>query len=142
MYTGEQHANIILGAALQFSIHQSFINDTSVTPVDVKATKSEFRNHVIPDQATAGQLQAAALSDRVIYQSSGTVPCCVHSVFPLTQSTKQCYEAALEVNSSATEYERTPNYLYNRHQIIFNGYRTLIRNILYFRIAHNYIPMS
>ena len=70
-----------------------------------------MRNREIPGQATAGQLQAAASSVRVIYQSSGTVLCCVHSVFPLTRSIKQCYDAALKVNSSAIEYKRTPNSL-------------------------------
>ena len=35
------------------------------------------RNHEIHSQATAGQLQAATLPVRVIYQSSSTVPCCI-----------------------------------------------------------------
>ena len=39
------------------------------------------RNHEIPGRATDGQLQAAASSVRVIYQSASTVPCCVHLVF-------------------------------------------------------------
>ena len=37
---------------------------------------------------------------------------------PLTPSMKQCYDATLNVKSPATEYERTPNYVYNKHQII------------------------
>ena len=78
------------------------------------------RNHEIPGQATVGQLQAAPLSVRVIYQSVNTVPCCVHLVFPLARSTKQCYDATVKVNSSATEYEQTPNYL--QHQMIFKRF--------------------
>ena len=35
------------------------------------------RNHEMLGQATAGQLQAAALSVGVIYQSASTVPCAV-----------------------------------------------------------------
>ena len=54
---------------------------------------------------------------RHLPQSSGTVPCCVHSAFPLTRSTKQCYDAALKLNSSTAEYERTPNYLYNNKHL-------------------------
>ena len=51
------------------------------------AVRSHERNHEMPDHATAGQLQAAALSVRVIYQSASTAPYCVHLVFPLTRST-------------------------------------------------------
>ena len=64
----------------------------------------------------------------MIYQSAGTVPCCFHLVFPPTGPTNQCYDATVKVNSSATEYEQTPNSLYNnKHQIIFsNGSLSLI----------------
>ena len=69
--------------------------------------------------STAGQLQASALSAHAFCQSDGTVPCCIHSVFQLTRSTKQCHVAAIKVNSSAKECE--PNAyrsLYNTKQQI------------------------
>ena len=87
----------------------------------------------MPGQATAGQLQAAALSVRVIYQSASTAPCCVHMVFPLTRSAEQCYDAFRKVNSSAKECERTPNSLYhNKHRIILHRF-PLSNNLLYLR---------
>ena len=43
------------------------------------------KNQEIPGQATAGQLQAAALSVCAIYQSAGTVPCFVHLVFAISR---------------------------------------------------------
>ena len=66
------------------------------------------RNHEIPGRATDGQLQAAALSVRVIYQSASTVPCCVHLEFRLARRTKLRYDATLKVNSSATECGQGP----------------------------------
>ena len=63
------------------------------------------RYHEIPGQATSGQLEAAALSVGVFYQSAGAVPGCIHLVLPLTRSTKQCHVAAVKVNSSAKENE-------------------------------------
>ena len=89
------------------------------------------KNHEMPGQATAGQLQAAALSVRVIYQSASTAPCFVHSVFPLARSSKRCCDASLKVNSSAEEYERTPNSLLPQqvHQIILHRF-PLSNNLL------------
>ena len=78
----------------------------------------------MPGQATAGQLQAAALSVRVIYPSTSTV-------FPFTRSTKQCYDASLKVNSSAKEYERTPHFLYHKkHQNIIHGFPLSNNNLI------------
>ena len=97
---------------------------------------SERAVRITKCQATAGQLQAAALSVRVIYQSASTAPCCVHLVFPLTRSTTQCYDASLKVNSSAKEYERTTslsanaNSLYHdKHQITLHWF-PLSNNLL------------
>ena len=98
---------------------------------------SERAVRITKCQATAGQLQAAALSVRVIYQSASTAPCCVHLVFPLTRSTKQCYDASLKVNSSAKEYERTPNSLHNKPQIILHRF-PLSDNILHYTSHSEY----
>ena len=71
------------------------------------ATWHCLRNHDIPGQATSGQLEAAALSVRVFYQSASTVPRCIHSVFPLARSNKQQrHVAAIKVDSSRKEDER------------------------------------
>ena len=96
---------------------------------------TRLRDHEMPGQATARQLRAAALSVRVIYLSVSTVPCCVHLVFPLTRSTNQCYDTALKVNSSATEYEQTPNSLYNKHQIVIKRF-PLSNKCMYRYVGH------
>ena len=88
---------------------------------------TRLRDHEMPGQATARQLRAAALSVRVIYQPASTAPLC--RVFPLTRSTKQCYDASLKVISSSKEYKQTPNSLCNnKHQIILH--RTPLSNII------------
>lgn len=56
----------------------------------VPGTYTAAGNNEIPDQATSGQPEAAALSVR-----------CIHFVFPLTRSTKHCHVATIKVNSSA-----------------------------------------
>ncbi|CAN0347705.1 unnamed protein product, partial [Laminaria digitata] len=56
-------------------------------------TFTKLLPHVLvyePGPATVGQLQAAALSVRVFYQSANAVSCCIRLVFSLTGSTRQC----------------------------------------------------
>ena len=51
------------------------------------------RNNRIPGRETDGQLQAAALSVRVIYQSASTVPCCALGLptHAIKQTVLPCY---------------------------------------------------
>ena len=67
----------------------------------INETKKITTNHEIPSPATAGQLQAAALSVHMSYQSAGTVPLRIRLVFP---STKQCCVVVIKVSSSAKEW--------------------------------------
>ena len=74
----------------------------------------------MPDPATAGQLQAMALSVCVFFLSFGTVPCCIRLVLLLMRPTKQCHIAVVKVNSSAKQYELNAscNSFYNNKQHI------------------------
>ena len=97
------------------------------SPVESLAMSSGSRHHEIPGRATAGQLQAAALSVRVTFQSSSTVTCCVrlvsHSRDPPNSATMLPSKGTRQ---RQTTNERTnPKFSTTNVGICFNGSRSL-----------------